>query len=1300
MTFPTHQNEVNRNSSETFPVEYRRPLISVLVPVYNVRPKWFEAALESVLEQKYENWEVCIVDDCSDDNAIRSCLANVLRLEDSRVHLRFLKERGGISRATNEALAIANGEYVAFLDDDDVLTADALFEVAKAINEHMAPDVIYSDEDLLTPDGTQVFRPHFKPNYSPALLLSHNYITHLLVVKSGLVQELGGLRYEFDGAQDYDLILRLTDHSYRTVHHIPKVLYHWRSSPISTSINPTAKPEAEENARKALESALTRRGIEGEARYGNRPHYFHVQRRISDEKVSILIPFKDKPALLRRCLDSILKRSTFSNYEIVAISNNSTLEQTFDLITKYAENERRLTLIEHNYPFNFPELINRGVECASGTQIVILNNDIEIISPVWLEALLQHSQRAKVGVVGGKLLYPDNTVQHAGIIVGIGGYAGHAHKYFPVENNGYFNRINIVQNVSAVTAAFMMCKRAVFEEVDGFDPAFPTACNDVDFCLRVREKGYLNIYTPYAEAYHLESASRGYEDTLGKQTRFKREKLSFQTRHRDVLTSGDPYYNRNLSLDAESFEISQSLAQEYSTESQQHSATLITTNTASYAPNAQRIQFEIYPKAKSRLEIGEGLAVVFSGHSTDVENRLNSLEIGFEGNWQEIQYLNEGREDLAVELTEDGDACPDVGFWGTYRIESTTPSRPITFAYRATFSDKSKEEGVLCDIALVHKVRYDLPEINLDRDDVPLIAICMTTFEPKEAFLKEQLESLQTQSYPNWYCIICDDNSSDEKLTMIERMCEDDRRFHLIRNKDNVGFYRNYERCLRYVSSETEYVAFSDQDDKWNPNKLERLLAEFDDDTSLVYSDMRLIDKDGAVLSETYWSSRVNNYTNLDVLLIANTITGAASLFRARLIDMVLPIPNRIGDAFYDHWVALVAFSVGKIKYVDEPLYDYRQHEGNVIGYSGLETEENSIGLWQALRSELKAFVKRPKIDRGNKSPPRARLESPDASLVSVVEIHNEESSLAQPPVEHVPVQAIPRDVPSEVNSKPLLKEILAIDRFLGFSFGSHTIVTSTRTDGSPYLPRSRLKVLIATNVILLHRLSILSAQLARYCIRYAVILLHHLILVSVNLARYCVRKVVIGTHHLILVSINLARHCVRKVVNGIHHLILMAIHWIRFLIQMTLHQLRHSNNLALLTLRKSRYGISHLLLFVVQRLGYRFVLTSRFNKYLDGQEHHRFHLEMFRNQCRSLELFSETLRIRFRNWNLEKDTLSSLNTFGQGRRSAKLLRKIGAQIRQDGHTTGDREIAMAHAYLANQLNKSPSGANSVVHRF
>lgn len=524
-------------------------LISLIVPVHNVECRWLEAAIHSVRRQIYPNWQLCI----ADDGSSRQETLNYLRsLQNERIQIVFLNTSQGIATASNAALDLAQGEFVGFLDHDDELTPNALQEVAKAITE-CKPDLIYSDEEYIKPNGHR-YSAHFKPDYSPDLLLSINYICHLAVYRRSLLQKIGGLRKSYDGAQDHDLLLRFLEQTDRIIH-IPKVLYRWRRIPGSTADCFAHKHYAWEAGRKAVAEAIGRRGIAGQVVLGQYPGVCRVRREIRNHPtISIIIPFRDLPAVLERCLDSILDRTTYLHFEIIGVSNQSREPATLKLMADYPRRDARLRFLHDDQPFNFAAINNFAARQAKGEHLLLLNNDTEVIHPDWLQALLEHSQRAEVGAVGAKLYYPNNTIQHAGVIIGIGGSAGHSHKCFDRNDPGYFNRLEAIQNVSAVTGACLMVKKALYQKLDGLDEKnLPIALNDIDFCLRLREQGYLNIFTPYCELYHHESRSRGLENTPDKQARFQQEVCYLRQRHTTIFTKGDPYYNPNLPLDRETF---------------------------------------------------------------------------------------------------------------------------------------------------------------------------------------------------------------------------------------------------------------------------------------------------------------------------------------------------------------------------------------------------------------------------------------------------------------------------------------------------------------------------------------------------------------------------------------------------------------------------------------------------------------------------------------------------------------------------------------------------------------------------
>ncbi len=433
-----------------------KPLISIVMPVYNAPKSYLEKAIDSIEKQFYINWELCI---CDDGSTNKETIEYLKSLNHKKIKVIFLEKNSGISVATNKAIELSIGEYIAFMDNDDEITPDALHEVVKVINSSDA-DFIYSDEDFISLEGKYV-NPHFKSDFNPELLLCHNYITHFVVVKKTLGDSVGWLRSQYDGAQDYDFVLRATEVSKQVVH-IPKVLYHWRMSETSTSFDSSVKPKALENGRSVVKDTLDRRDIKADVVHGNLPFFYKVNYELIREPlVSIIIPFKDKPEFLKMCIESILNKSTYKNFEIIGISNNSCEHETFEEMSRLKAIDKRVNFYEYNVPFNYSQINNFAVtNYAKGEHVILLNNDIEIISENWIEEMLMYSQKQDVGCVGAKLYYPDGKIQHAGVIMGLGGYAAHSHRFHDKDSKGYFNRLFTVQNLSAVTGACLMIKKS------------------------------------------------------------------------------------------------------------------------------------------------------------------------------------------------------------------------------------------------------------------------------------------------------------------------------------------------------------------------------------------------------------------------------------------------------------------------------------------------------------------------------------------------------------------------------------------------------------------------------------------------------------------------------------------------------------------------------------------------------------------------------------------------------------------------------------------------------------------------
>lgn len=511
------------------------PLISVVTPVYDTDEIWLRKAIESVRAQIYPHWELCLVNDGSTKPHVREILDQYVAAE-PRVRVEHLIGNEGIAGASTHGLRLATGDFVALLDHDDELPREALFEVARRLNEEPELDLIYSDEDKLEMDGRRV-EPTFKPDWSPDLLLSMNYITHLSVFRRSLLGEIGGFRPGFDGSQDYDLLLRFTERTQR-IAHIPKILFHWRKIRGSAAASPAAKPFAYEAARRAIEEAVRRRGYEGLVKH-TRPGQYRVRYRLRRTPlVSIIIPTRDRWTLLRECLRSIEEKTSYTHYEILVINNDSSEPETARGLEGVGHKWR---VLDYPGPFNFSAINNLGAAHAKGEFLVFLNNDTQVIEPDWLTAMLEQAQRPEVGAVGARLHYPDGRIQHAGVVLGVGGVADHAFKGLPADAFTYFSLGSVVRNCSAVTAACMMMPRRVFEEVKGFDERLAVALNDVDLCLRLRQRGYLIVYTPFALLYHHESGTRGGLSPP------KEEDLVW-TLWGDVIRRGDPYYNPNLTL--------------------------------------------------------------------------------------------------------------------------------------------------------------------------------------------------------------------------------------------------------------------------------------------------------------------------------------------------------------------------------------------------------------------------------------------------------------------------------------------------------------------------------------------------------------------------------------------------------------------------------------------------------------------------------------------------------------------------------------------------------------------------------
>ncbi len=553
-SFPDEE-ERERQRSAVFDRMIR---ISILTPLWNTPENFLREMIGSVQAQTYENWELCLADGSDDEHAYVGEICREYAAKDKRIVYKKLEKNGGIAENTNRCLELATGDFIAPFDHDDLLHPCVLYEYVKVVNEKDA-DYVYCDEATFkNGDVNQMITMHFKPDYAIDNLRANNYICHFSMFDKKLLEGMELYRTKFDGSQDHDMILRLTDRA-RNVVHVPKLLYYWRQHAGSVSSGVEAKPYVVESARGAVADHLRRHGFANFKITSTRAFetIFKITYEIIGEpKISIVIPNKDHVEDLRRCITSIIEKSTYDNYEIIVVENNSETREIFAYYEELANNPA-VKIVTYKGAFNYSAINNLGVSQASGEYVLLLNNDIQIITVNWMEELLMYAQRPDVGAVGGKLYYPDKTIQHAGVVIGLGAHrtAGHVHYRQKRENLGYMGRLCYAQNMSAVTGACLLVKKALYEEAGGLDESFAVSLNDVDFCLKLRRLGYLNVFTPFAEAYHYESASRGSDLTGEAAQRYNEESARFREKWKDVLEAGDPYYNPNFSLDKSDFSL-------------------------------------------------------------------------------------------------------------------------------------------------------------------------------------------------------------------------------------------------------------------------------------------------------------------------------------------------------------------------------------------------------------------------------------------------------------------------------------------------------------------------------------------------------------------------------------------------------------------------------------------------------------------------------------------------------------------------------------------------------------------------
>ena len=547
------ESELAEQRKHQFPKSIK---FSIVVPLFNTPEKFLREMIQSVIDQTYANWELCLADGSDAEHGLVEKICRQYAKKDSRIKYKKLEKNLGISGNTNACLEMASGDYIGLFDHDDLLHPAALYEVMRAICEQDA-DFIYTDELTFSGNTSNIITAHFKPDYAPDNLRANNYICHFSVFSDKILENVKGFRSEYDGSQDHDFILRATECAKKIVH-IPEILYYWRSHPNSVAADINSKPYASIAGRKAVHDHIARHNMESIVESTKAfPAMYRVEYSLKEKPlISIIIPNKNHIEDLRKCVNSILNKSTYPSYEIIIVDNDSDEMVVEDYYKALKQNEK-IRIVSWNKKFNFSAICNYGVGFAKGRYVVLLNNDTEVITESWLEEMLMYAQRQDVGAVGAKLYFANNTIQHAGVVLGMGRHrtAGYIFSKVDKENLGYMGRLCYAQNLSAVTFACVMIPRHVWDEVGGLDESFAVAFNDVDMCMRIRKAGYLIVWTPYAELYHYESKSRGLEDTLEKKKRFEGEVKRFQERWKAELAAGDPYYNPNLSLDREDFSL-------------------------------------------------------------------------------------------------------------------------------------------------------------------------------------------------------------------------------------------------------------------------------------------------------------------------------------------------------------------------------------------------------------------------------------------------------------------------------------------------------------------------------------------------------------------------------------------------------------------------------------------------------------------------------------------------------------------------------------------------------------------------
>lgn len=890
------------------------PKISIIVPAYDTKKRYLEQLVASVKAQTYSNWELCISAYFNEGNNAKEYLEN-LEKSNNNIKLAWNTESLGISENTNKALSISNGEYCAFLDHDDIIECNALFEVVKSL-QNDKHDLIYTDEDFVTENLSKFLEPSFKPDWSPDLLRSHNYITHFLVLKKSLIEQIGSFDSSLDGAQDFDFIFRCVEYT-NNIYHIPKVLYHWRINEKSVAGDSDNKKYAYVAGKKAIEKHLERIGANGEVSCLDIPGFYHITYNTKDNPlVSIIIPNKDNVDLLKECVDSLYNVNIYKNFELIICENNSEEKKTFKFYEQIENQYKNLKVIKYSGAFNYSLINNFAAKEANGDYLLFLNNDTKMIKPNSLSELLGYCMRPHVGAVGAKLLYEDRTIQHAGVVIGFGGSAGNMFDGQPEDTIGYKMRPRLTCNYSAVTAACMMTKTSLFNEVGGFTEKFQVALNDVDYCLKLGSIGKYVVYDPESIWFHYESKTRGFEDTKEKKERYDCEKSMLQDKWPAIFKKGDPFYNRNFSFWRDPFRLNF---------------------------GSDIVHFI------DKIKIGEkedNLSIEMIGWSLSRAGNKVSYKVLEDSKEISIKYNSEPRPELfTVHMANE--AKNQHGYRikfnankkSTYTIVVYTANsqRRFKYTYRL-FVQKSKEidyGNLLKNVDYQewfenHKASKEAlkEQSNVKFTTNPKFSIVIPLYKTNLKYLKLLVSSIRNQSYQNWELCFSDGSGQNSKLyPYLNKLSKKDKRIKFVYREKQLDISNNTNEAIGLASG--DYIVFSDHDDLLAHDALFEIANAIDskDNVDIVYTDEDKITMDG----KKHFMPHFKPDFNLDLLRSENYICHIFCV-KKELLDKVGLLRSKFNGA-QDYDVVLRCTEKAKnIVHIPKILYHWRAHVDSTAG--------------------------------------------------------------------------------------------------------------------------------------------------------------------------------------------------------------------------------------------------------------------------------------------------------------------------------------------------------------------------------